>query len=337
MGWQPFFQQQLSLEEWETYTPARIIRPQRSELIALTPSGEQSVLITSAMPALTVGDWILLNQEHAFVRLLDRSSLFSRKAAGSKVNEQYIAANVDTVFVVCSLNQNFNLNRIERYLALTNDAGVEPVVVLTKADRCEDPLAYQAQAQALNPLLMVIAVNGLDSNSVEQLKPWCKEGKTVAFLGSSGVGKSTLINTLSVRPLQATGSIREDDSKGRHTTTGRTLHITPGGGLLLDTPGMRELQLTDCEQGIENIFSDISELAKECQFSDCQHQSEPGCAVLAAIDTGKLEARRLQNYLTLMQEQALNTATLAEKRSKDRNLSRYYRSVQKETRQRKKR
>ncbi len=336
LGWKASFQQQLTLDELERFTIARIFVQQRSQLIAYSASGSHTVTIRPEMPPLTVGDWILLNDSGAFHRALERVSLFSRKAAGSKVSRQLIAANVDTLFIVSSLNQDFSLNRIERYLAMANEAGVEPLVVLTKADTCDDTQGYLQQVQALDPLLMVLAINALDIDSVNTLAPWCGPGNTVALLGSSGVGKSTLINTLSGTLVQDTAAIREDDSKGRHTTTGRSLHLLPGGGLLLDTPGMRELQLTDCEQGIEETFSDISQLAAKCHFSNCQHQSEPGCAVQQAIAEGELDERRLTNFLKLMREQAFNSATLAEKRESDRNFGRHIRSVQAELRKQKK-
>ena len=336
LGWKPFFQQQLTLEEWEHLLIGRVVEQHRSSIELMTEQGKHSLPVISGMPILTVGDWVLFDSERHFHRVLDRFSLFSRKASGSKVAAQLIAANIDTVFVVCSLNKDFNLNRIERYLALASEAGVEPVVVLTKSDVCEDPDSYVRQVQSLGSLLMVEAVNGLDSASVKVLEPWCGTGKTVAFLGSSGVGKSTLINTLLGLTAQATASIREEDGKGRHTTTARSLHIMSAGGLLLDTPGMRELQLTDCERGVEDIFSEIGELASQCQFADCQHQSEPGCSVRAAIEAGTLDERRLANYLKLMREQAINSASLAEKRAMDRNLGRYYRSVQTAARHRKK-
>jgi ribosome biogenesis GTPase len=336
LGWQPFFQSQLTLDEWQQFTIARVITHQRSSITLMSTSGTHSLQLTPAMPAMTVGDWVLLDQAGHFHRALERLSLFSRKAAGSKVSTQLIAANIDTVFIVSSLNQDFNLNRIERYLAMAREAGVVPVVVLSKLDCCDNPDEFCRQVQAIDPLLAVVSVNGLSPESVSQLKPWCGTGNTVALLGSSGVGKSTLINTLAGSTLQHTQPIREDDAKGRHTTTGRFLHLLPAGGLLLDTPGMRELQLADCEHGIEQTFSEISELAMQCRFSDCRHEDEPGCAVRAAIDAGTLEPRRLSSYLKLMREQALNKSTLAEKRARDRNLGRFYRSVLAEKRQRKK-
>jgi len=327
LGWKAFFQQQLSLDELASAVVARVVIQQRSELILLTEQGERKIAITPSIPPVTVGDWLLLDNEAKFIRLLERTSLFKRKAAGTKVSQQLIAANIDTVFIVCSLNQDFNLNRIERYLALSHEADVTPVVVLSKADCCEAPEEYISQVQALDSLLIVVAINGLDHDSVEQLKPWCGEGDTIAVLGSSGVGKSTLINTLLGEAAQKTKAIRADDDKGRHTTTGRSLHLLSSGGLLLDTPGMRELQLADCEHGIEDTFAEITQLATQCKFADCQHENEPGCAVLAAVEAGTLDKRRLANYHKLMREQAINSETLAQKRSRDKDLGRFYRTA----------
>ncbi|MAA72634.1 MAG: ribosome small subunit-dependent GTPase A [Bermanella sp.] len=337
LGWRGFFQTQLSFEELESFHPVRISEHHRNQYHYLSQVGQGTLAIHPNMPAMTVGDWLLLDENGQFERLLERQSYFSRKASGSKVHEQSIASNVDTVFIVASLNDDFNLNRIERYLAITHEAQSEPVVVLTKADLCDDIDAYLEPLRKLDHHLMIEVVNALDSESLKGLQAWCKSGQTIALLGSSGVGKSTLVNTLKGLSVDdatasATQGIREDDSKGRHTTTSRQLHFLPQGGLFLDTPGMRELQLADCEDGIQHAFSDITELAKGCRFTNCQHQAEPDCAVNAAIDSGNLELRRLQSYRKLMREQALNSATLAEKRASDRELGRFYRSVQNDMR-----
>lgn len=329
LGWNHFFQQQLSLEEYESCTPARVFGQERTLLQLITEHGNVSLPVTPSIAEITVGDWLLLESDNQYHRLLERTSLFSRKAAGTKAGRQLIAANIDTVFVVSSMNLDFNLNRLERYLALINEADVEAVIVLTKTDCCDDPKEYIDRARSLGTLLDVVAVNSLDQASVVQLLNWCLPGKTVAFLGSSGVGKSTLINTLSGQILQHTQAIREDDDKGRHTTTGRSLHLLPSGALLLDTPGMRELQLADCEHGVDVTFAEINVLAQQCKFSDCQHQAEPGCAIRKAIDDGELDERRLQSYLKLMREQAFNKATIADKRAQERKFGRYVRSVMK--------
>ncbi|QUJ68787.1 ribosome small subunit-dependent GTPase A [Photobacterium sp. GJ3] len=337
LGWKPFLQQQLSLDEWEHCQPARVSAVHRSRIEVIAEHGSVSLQVVPAMPSLAVGDWVLITPQQQFVRLLDRFSCFWRKAAGSKVEEQLIASNLDTVFIVCSLNQDFNLSRIERYLALAHQAGVEPVIVLSKADCVEDPAELQAQVQQIDGMLMVEAINGLDPESVARLSPWCGQGKTVAFLGSSGAGKSTLVNTLLATEAQQTGGIREDDSKGRHTTTSRSLHLMPEGALLVDTPGMRELQLADCEDGITATFSDIEALATQCRFGDCSHQQEPGCAVQQAIESGDLDERRLRNYHKLNREIAFNSASIAEKRAKSKQLGRYYHAIQKNNRKQKNR
>lgn len=329
LGWTHFFQQQLSLEEYETCIPARVFEQQRSQLQLATEQGMVTLSTAAITEQITVGDWLLLDGDRHYLRLLERASLFARKAAGTKVKSQLIAANIDTVFIVSSMNLDFKLNRFERYLSLVNEAGVEPVIVLSKSDCCDEPQAYLEQARALGDDIAVVSVNSLDSDSVQQLTPWCQAGKTVAFLGSSGVGKSTLINTLSGHSVQRTQGIREDDDKGRHTTTGRSMHLLPSGALLMDTPGMRELQLADCEHGVDETFAEIVQLATQCRFADCSHQQEPGCAVRAAIDEGQLDPRRLQSYLKLMREQAFNKATLAERRSQQRDFGRHVKSVMK--------
>ncbi|MCG6227809.1 ribosome small subunit-dependent GTPase A [Vibrio furnissii] len=328
LGWRPVFQQQLSLEEIEHTIFARIAAHHRSGYVCWSERGEFHLDIHAKLPAMTVGDWILIDSNQQFVRLLDRQSLFRRKAAGSRAYEQLIAANVDTLFIVSSLNQDFNLSRIERYLALAREAQVEPVIVLTKADLCTDGEAKRRDVQALSPLLNVETINALDHDSCQVLHAWCKTGSTVAVMGSSGVGKSTLVNTLMGETIQSTGGIREQDSKGRHTTTARFLLPMPGGALLLDTPGMRELQIADCEHGVAETFADVASLAQQCRFGDCQHQSEPGCAVQRALETGELDARRLRNYQKLLAEQLYNSETIAERHARHRRFSKMVRHAQ---------
>ncbi|GAB2887654.1 ribosome small subunit-dependent GTPase A [Microbulbifer echini] len=336
LGWKPFFLQQLSFEELEQTLPLRVMAVHRNRLELAGEQGIVSLPLTAnvALNMPTVGDWLLLQRETAhFERMLNRSSQFERMAPGGQ-QVQMIAANVDSVFIVSSMNEDFNLSRIERYLALAKESGCRPHLILSKADLCEDHSLF---LQALRPFgeLPVAVVNSLDKDSVVQLRLWCLPGETIALLGSSGVGKSTLLNTLSGEPLAETGEIREADSKGRHTTRKRSLHPLSWGALLLDSPGMREFGLVHVEGGLAQTFADLDELARECRFSDCQHQSEPGCAVQKAIANGSMEERRLQNWQKLQRELCRNSHTLAQKRAGDRALSQLYRSVQNQARLRK--
>ncbi|WP_250655826.1 ribosome small subunit-dependent GTPase A [Alkalimarinus coralli] len=324
LGWQSFFQQQLSLDEWENASPARVIEQHRSEVTLSNESEIFNIELSHSMPNMVVGDWLLLDKNKQFIRLLERKTCFQRKAPGSKVKSQLISANVDTAFIVCSMNEDFNLNRIERFLALVNESGAEPVIVLSKSDQSISPESYISRTQKLDSGLIVEPVNCLDPHSVSKLDVWLKQGSTISVLGSSGVGKSTLINTLSGENVQSTGRIREDDGKGRHTTTRRSLIPLDTGSLILDTPGMREIQLSDCKEGIATTFADIENLSNQCRYGDCQHQLEPGCAVQQAIVNGVLDQRRLDNYHKLLREEDLNSASLMEKRAKDKALGKFY-------------
>ena len=297
------------------------------ELIALPVLAES----TDEEDAPTVGDWLLLDRESLhFGRLLERQSLFKRRSAGSSGKTQLIAANVDTVFIVSSCNLDFNEARLERYLVLAREAEVFPVVVLTKADLCDDPEIYAKRASSLLPSLLVETVNALDLESVEKLAPFCGPGQTVALLGSSGVGKSTLVNLLTLSYSAATGPIREDDDKGRHTTTGRAFFRLKDGGWLIDTPGMREIQLTEASAGIREVFEEIEALAAHCRYADCSHVSEPGCAVRSAIERGEIEESRLSRWRKLSAEERRNSETLAEHRARDKDFCKMVRKVMRE-------
>ena len=341
LGWKHFFQQQLSLEELETTTPVRVFALNRHLVDGVGEGGRQqfslphSWLRYSVEELPTVGDWLLIDGDGQPLRLLERASLFKRMASGRDARVQLMAANVDTLFIVTSCNADFNLSRLERYLAMALDAGVEPVVVLTKVDLIDEVESYRAKARTLRHHLAVEAVNSRDASVIETLRPWCSQGQTVALVGSSGVGKSTLVNTLSAADVQETGATREGDAKGRHTTTARSLHILPAGGLLLDSPGLRELQLSDCEEGVASLFEEIEAVARRCRFNDCRHQGEAGCAVAEAAENDKLDPRRLTNYLKLIAEQERATETLVEKRRRDKNLGKMYRRVQKQKRKEK--
>jgi ribosome biogenesis GTPase len=255
-----------------------------------------------------VGDWVLIEgapPKHArIVELLPRRTAIKRAAAGEHYKQQLIAANVDTVFVVCGLDADFNVRRIERYLLLVRTGGAEPVVVLTKSDIAQtESVAAVAALELAAQDIAVRAVNAKDPDSVAVLNPWLLPGRTAVLVGSSGAGKSTLTNTLLGIEKMKTSEVRENDSRGRHTTTYRALIPLPSGACLIDTPGMRELKPTGEEDVAEN-FSDIEALAEQCKFRDCKHQREPGCAVRAAIEAGQLDPQRFANFLKLSDEVA---------------------------------
>lgn len=337
LGWNHFFQSQLTLETLATSLPFRVTGVQRNliECLGLDALGQAQSVQLSTYPWRhespenhpTVGDWLLLDRDLQPLHLLERKTLIKRRSAGSEAVLQLIAANIDTLFVVTSCNEEFSLNRLERYLALAAEAAIDAVVVLTKKDLCADTSVYVDALRKPYPNLPIEVINGTDAQDVAALAMWCSTGQTVALLGSSGVGKSTLLNSLQGDDGQATAPIREKDSKGRHTTTSRSLHRLQGGGILLDTPGMRELQMVDCEEGIQSTFADIEQLARQCHFHDCQHLAEPGCAVRQAVETGELEQRRLDNYHKLLAEQARNSGSVAERREQDRALGRFYKQA----------
>lgn len=337
LGWRPFFESQLSVAADESLRPRRVLAVHRGRIELAGEDGLYSINLVRAASELdlTVGDWVLVDGNDSGVHsLLDRQGVFKRRSAGTAGTTQLIAANVDTLFVVTSANRDFNVARLERYLAIAHDAGAFPVVVITKADTVESVDGLVAEASRLSPSLLVEALDSRDPGAVDVLKPWCGPGQTVALLGSSGVGKSTLINTLA-GTAQDTRSVRDDDQRGRHTTTGRSMHQLPAGGWLIDTPGMRELQLVDVGAALDDVFAEVAAFAKSCRFADCMHGTEPGCAVQAAIESEDLDPERLRRYRKLMSEDRRNTETLAERRTRDKSLGKLYKSIQSDMRQRK--
>jgi len=317
LGWDSFFEEQYEIQKIPGSIPARVSSESKDLYQVLSRQGELTAKLsgrmrytsreTNILPA--VGDWVvfkpLAGEENGIIHsILPRKSKFSRKAAGSLAEEQVISANVDTVFIVNGLDggRNFNLRRIERYLILAQSSGAAPVIVLNKIDACPDSDAQVRGVESVTKGVPVLAVSARECTGLDALKRYLAEGKTVAFLGSSGAGKSTLINALLGEDRQDTGKVRENDSMGRHTTTRRELILLPGGGVVIDTPGMREIQLWAVEDDLKNTFGDIENLANECRFKDCSHIKESGCAVKAAVDRGGLDISRLESYRKLQKE-----------------------------------
>lgn len=331
LGWQPFFAQQISADALDRTPPVRVVEVHRNALHVIGDGIDDN--LPPRIEA-TVGDWVLMDREQPSAsRVLERKSLLKRRAPGTDRQVQLIAANIETAFVVSSCNQDFNIARLERYIAVAFEAEITPVIVLTKSDLADDPDAYLDQARSVSDLVPVVTLDARGDEPREKLADWCRPGQTVAFLGSSGVGKSTLTNALAGSQEIATQAIREDDARGRHTTTRRQLHRVPGGCLVLDTPGMRELQLTDAASGIGDLFADLTGLAASCRFKDCLHESEPGCAVQAAIGSGDLDPSRLVRWRKLKAEEAFNSASLAERRSKDKAFGKMVRGIMKDKKQ----
>ena len=308
LGWSPFFADQIELDEREL-VPRRISEVHRARLVAMA---SEDVVLALPPKASTgdyaVGDWVLAEPGTDLVRRrLERKTVLQRNSEGSRAS-QLAAANVDTLFIVTSCNDDFNPARLERYLVFANEAGTVPVVVLTKADTVTDPERFAAEARSLQRDIAVVALDAKLGEVREALAPWLGEGQTVALVGSSGVGKSTLVNRLVGSAEQQTGGTREGDDKGRHTTTSRSLHRMAGGGWVIDTPGIRTLQVHDATFGLEKLFAEITELAPQCKFRDCTHSHEPGCAVQAAIAAGQLDPQRLERWRKLQQEGAASAA-----------------------------
>ncbi len=317
LGWNSFFQEHFQTLKISDSVPARIVSESKSSFQVYSQNGELTARISGKMryrageeklyPA--VGDWVVvkpLTNEHKGIihAVLPRKSKFSRKVAGERTEEQIVSANIDTVFIVSGLDggRNLNLRRIERYLTLAWNSGATPVIVLNKVDLCPDVDTYIRSVEDIAPGISVHPVSARKRIGLDALRNYLTRGNTAAFLGSSGVGKSALINALLGVEKQETGDVREDDRMGRHTTTKRELILLPSGGIVIDTPGMREIQMWAGEEDLQGAFNDIEMLAKRCRFSDCSHNAESSCAVRAAVDRGELDPARLESFRKLQNE-----------------------------------
>ncbi len=321
IGWHPFFEAQFNELNTAHLHPARVVEEHRERYVVWSEQGELTAQVSgklrhaavwrSDFPA--VGDWVAIepaDSELAIIQaVLPRRAAFIRKeiSANQKADNQVLAANIDTVFLVSGLDRDFNVRRIERYLTIAWDSGVAPVIILNKADLCDRLEECIAETEAVAIGVPIHTMSALEDHGSDGVLSYLVPGKTVAFLGSSGVGKSTIINRLLGEERQQTGEISQAVNKGRHTTTSRELILHPNGSILIDTPGMRQLGMFSDDSGLSKTFDDLESIAASCRFTDCTHNDEPGCAVRAAIEAGELDPKRLENYRRLQREIAFQS------------------------------
>ncbi len=316
LGWNNYFQNQINIKpEFHLLMPARVIIENKNRYVVINENGEYEAEVTGKLlfdtEALSmfpkVGDWVMIypyDDDKALIHsVLERKTIFSRKSAGSKVSEQVIVTNIDFLFIVQSCNENFNLRRLERYLLMAKSGGIIPVVTLSKTDLTNNLDEYKKQVLALFPDTKVISTSSITDDGIDELHAFIKENNTYAFVGSSGTGKSTLINKLLGFDFLRTNEIRHKDDRGKHTTTRRELIILPKGGILIDTPGMKEFHLWKTDSGFDEIFSEINEFAEECKYGDCKHINETGCAVIKAVKDGFITKERYNSFLKLKKEE----------------------------------
>jgi ribosome biogenesis GTPase len=333
LGWTPELQSSLE----EGLRPGRIAVQHRGEYVVYTELGELRASLPGRLhhegASVAVGDWVALEGD-TIQAVLPRKTAIVRNAAGLRTEQQVLAANVDIAFLVTSLGPDLEPRRLERYLAAVWESGAQPVIVLTKSDLHDDSAEQGLEVEAVAVGVAVHIVSAVTGEGCEEIAAYLKPGVTAVLLGSSGVGKSTLVNYLAGEELLRTQPIREDDGKGRHTTSHRELVLLPRGGMLVDTPGIRELQLWDGDAGLAETFADVEELASGCRFNDCTHTAEPGCAVLAAIEAGDLPLERLESYRKLQRElrwQAMRQGDRDARETRRKEIKEFARSLRKDS------
>ena len=348
LGWNTFFEEQKNQSEHGIFTAARVSAENKNNYLLLVPglgeitaecTGKLMFSVDNGTELPKTGDWVsvqLFPDELKGVihTVYKRQTSLGRKVAGKRTEEQIIATNIDIVFLVQGLDNNFNINRLFRTVVMVQEASIQPVIVLNKADIANDADAKLKLVQEQLKEVPVIMLSALQKTGIEQLKSYIKEGESIVFMGSSGAGKSTLINALSETNMALTGAVRSQDDRGKHTTTRREMFLLPEGGILIDTPGMREFQLYSASQGLESTFADITELADSCRYRDCTHTVEKGCAVLDALEEGDISEAQYDNFLKLQREDAyMKTRTdqkaFLEKKAKDKQLHKMIKNMNK--------
>jgi ribosome biogenesis GTPase len=333
-GWSDAFRASFDALEKGGLEPARVVLATRSSCRVVTATSELAAPVAGRLrregssPA--VGDWVAVDPEARLVDVLPRRTKLSRKAAGKTTEEQVVAANVDRVFVVMGLDADFNVRRVERFLSTVWESGARPVVLLTKLDLCPEADARKEEVEDVAPGVDVLALSSVDGRGLEELEAHLVPRETSVLVGSSGVGKSTLINRLLGREQQRTREVRRGDGRGQHVTSHRELFVLPGGALLVDNPGIREIQLWGGDESLDRAFEDVALLARSCRFRDCTHRTEPGCAVTAAAESGALSPERLESYRSL--ERELRYLHLRQDESAQREEKRKWRAIHRELR-----